>query len=288
MAGGFSVIRHADAAAFLARAKPWLLAAEAENNLILGVAGRLREGVNPYGEPVSLITVESSGEVCGCAWCTPPFNLGLTQLPAAALPALIETVAGIYERLPGVMGPTATAAAAAALWAERRGLERCRQMAMGIYALSAVMLPEPAPPGRARLARPDDCGWLEAWTEAMHADIFGASARPPLAGVVERLIARGSLLLWEDGEPASMAAAMAPTPSGIRVSHVYTPPARRGRGYASACVAALSQAQLDAGRRFCFLYADAANATSTALYRRIGYRLVAEALDVEFSAKETP
>ena len=43
------------------------------------------------------------------------------------------------------------------------------------------------------------------------------------------------------------------TPNGIRIGPVYTPTDLRGRGYASAVVAAVSQAELDAGRRFCFL-----------------------------------
>jgi len=55
---------------------------------------------------------------------------------------------------------------------------------------------------------------------------------------------------------------------------VYTPPAYRRRGYASACGAALSQLILDAGRRFCFLYTDLANPTSNQIYQQIGYEHV--------------
>ncbi|MCA9556723.1 MAG: GNAT family N-acetyltransferase, partial [Myxococcales bacterium] len=95
-------------------------------------------------------------------------------------------------------------------------------------------------------------------------------------------VAQGVLWVWEDGEAVSMAAAVSPTPHGVRVNFVYTPPERRGRGYASACVAALSQAQLDAGRQFCFLYTDLANPTSNAIYQRIGYRPVTDALQLGF------
>ncbi len=72
------------------------------------------------------------------------------------------------------------------------------------------------------------------------------------------------------------------TPNGIRIGPVYTPPADRGQGYASALVAAVSQAQLDAGRRFCFLYADLANPTSNKIYQAIGYRPVTDALRIDF------
>jgi hypothetical protein len=62
----------------------------------------------------------------------------------------------------------------------------------------------------------------------------------------------------------------------IRIGPVYTPPGLRRRGYASACVAAVSQAQLDAGRRFCFLFADIANRTSVHVYETIGYAPVSD------------
>jgi hypothetical protein len=47
--------------------------------------------------------------------------------------------------------------------------------------------------------------------------------------------------LWEQNGPVSLAGFTGPTPNGIRIGPVYTPPAHRRRGYASALVAALSQ-----------------------------------------------
>ena len=62
---------------------------------------------------------------------------------------------------------------------------------------------------------------------------------------------------------------------------VYTPPERRRRGYAGACVAALSAAALDVADE-CILYAQLANPTSNGLYRRLGYEAVAEGLIYRF------
>jgi uncharacterized protein len=51
----------------------------------------------------------------------------------------------------------------------------------------------------------------------------------------------------------------------------------------------VSQGALDAGARFCFLYTDLSNPTSNAIYTRIGYRPVGDALDVLFvDAPERP
>jgi len=99
---------------------------------------------------------------------------------------------------------------------------------------------------------------------------------------LERLIRDGSLYLWSDGEPRSMAAAVGTTPNGIRVGYVYTPPSFRGLGYATATVASLSQSLLNDGRRFCFLYTDLANPISNAIYQRVGYRPVSDVVDVNF------
>jgi predicted GNAT family acetyltransferase len=62
-----------------------------------------------------------------------------------------------------------------------------------------------------------------------------------------------------------------------RVGGVYTPPALRGHGYASANVAAASQHALDSGAVACMLYTDRANPTSNRIYQALGYRPVGDA-----------
>jgi len=101
-----------------------------------------------------------------------------------------------------------------------------------------------------------------------------------------RLTGEGTgLMLWDvGGEPVSMAGWGGPTPSGIRVGPVYTPPVRRRRGYGSAVTAALSAQQLAGGRQFCFLYTDLANPTSNRIYMDIGYEPVCDAVDYAFES----
>ena len=73
-----------------------------------------------------------------------------------------------------------------------------------------------------------------------------------------------------------MAAVPRRTPWSSAVSLVYTPPALRGNGFASATVAALSQRELDAGMRWCSLFTDLANPTSNHIYAEVGYRPAAD------------
>jgi len=97
------------------------------------------------------------------------------------------------------------------------------------------------------------------------------------------------MYLWVvDGEPVSMVGVSGETPNGIRVAPVYTPSGLRGRGYASALTAAVTQKQLDGGKRYCFLFTDLANPTSNHIYRSIGYEPVADASDYRFEALPAP
>ena len=59
-------------------------------------------------------------------------------------------------------------------------------------------------------------------------------------------------------------------------------PEHRGRGYASGCVAALSQAMLDRGKRFCALYTDLSNPISNKIYQNVGYRPIVDCSMVSF------
>ena len=86
------------------------------------------------------------------------------------------------------------------------------------------------------------------------------------------------LRIWEvGGQPVSMAGYAGPTPHGIRIGAVYTPPDQRRHGYASAVTAGVSQMLLDMGYQFRFLFADLFNPTSNHIYQEIGYRQVCEA-----------
>ena len=72
------------------------------------------------------------------------------------------------------------------------------------------------------------------------------------------------------------------TGHGATVSGVYTPPALRNHGYATACVASLSQLLLDEGHEFCTLYADLSNPTSNSIYKKMGYRPIRASTAYEF------
>ena len=69
--------------------------------------------------------------------------------------------------------------------------------------------------------------------------------------------------------------ANAPAFGVARVGPVYTPNEQRGRGYASAAVAEVSQRILAGGARAC-LFTDQANPISNRIYEALGYRPVVD------------
>ena len=81
----------------------------------------------------------------------------------------------------------------------------------------------------------------------------------------------------------TVAASVRPTPNGMSINLVYTPSEERRKGYATACVAALSQRLLDDGCQFCTLFTDKANPTSNQIYREIGYHKVADFMEYFFA-----
>ena len=284
-----SVERLDDAATFLAEAEPLLLADEARHNLILGIAGTIRDSPDHYAERRFWL-VRDGSEVVGAALRTPPYNLLLAR---PQTPQAVVELAGAVadEELPGVVGSEPEVRQFAQLWSRRSGARMRTKMRQGVYALEEVD-PPPGAPGSARVATSADREFALRWWVAFGDEVLheGGPGRDRAEPTLDHRLSSptAGVLLWEhDGEPVSLAGWGAPTPNGIRVGPVYTPPGLRGRGYATALTAELSQRLLDGrlfegGRRFCFLYTDLANPTSNAIYERIGYRRVAESAEIAF------
>lgn len=279
------VVDHPDGAALLARARELLETNEAENNLQLGICAGLAASSLPAERRPYLATVEEGGMVAAVAVWTPPHNLVISRAPVEALGALVSDLRARDVSLPGVLAPDETAESFAELWSQQSGGPWRVTMRERIYQLTSVSPPAHPVSGRIREAALPDRDVLARWIRGFSTD---AGLDPMSEAVarreVQRRIEQRALFVWEDGELASMAAAAGPTARGVRINMVYTPPELRRRGYASACVAVLSQLLLDSGRTFCFLYADRANPTSNGIYQQIGYQKVTDVTMITFGA----
>lgn len=263
-----------DAAAFRTAAAD-LLAAEAARNTavltLMGSAGRLGWWAEPDGRVTGVLAVSSPGE--------PSF--GAVTVEAARALVLPEG-----EEPTAVRGETAAVEA----FAEATGRPWATAGRMRLFRLGELVPPDPAPVGRARVATSADIPLTAAWAREFALAIGEDVTDKDFTGPVTERVTEGRLVLWEapDGHPVSMAC-VSPTIEGqARVHLVYTPPAERGRGYAAGATEAVSRVALDGGVAQVLLFANLANPTSNALYRRLGYRPVTDHLTVEFRGEPAP
>jgi len=267
------VLRVAAAGDALARVGEPLRAAGAEGEVAFGVLRRLVDEPGAWGEPVTILVGLRSGTPAALVTVTgphPAMIVGFTDPADVDFDDLARAMLDGGHRPAGVNGarrfsePFAHAFRAA-------GARVAVQRNVRAFELRAVRRPR-MPDGRLRLATAADGDVLTGFLVAFGADIDEPITTEQAAANAARLTALGDLPVWElDGEVVSMAAVTRRTPWSASVGLVYTPPHLRGRGFASAVVAELSQRELDGGVQYCSLLADLANPTSNRIYAAIGY-----------------
>lgn len=265
--------------------QPYLVRREAENNLLLGILANIIGGdysdITPY-----LALVREGDQIQAAALCTPPYPVLISyQDPApdrAVLQALLKDLqSSLGANFCGLSGNKEIISPLIDLWQEISGKEACLEMAMRIYKLETVQ-PVSGVPGKARLLDQNDRELLLDWYAGFHRDAMNVEPNPThvrkqVKTYLEADPSQRGLMIWEiGGTPVSMAGYSGPTPHGIRVGAVYTPPEQRRKGYASACTAHLSRYLLDRDFEFCFLFTDLLNPTSNHIYQQIGYRAVCD------------
>jgi len=268
--------RYLRAAEYLKRVQGFLEKDEATNNLPLGILVRLsQEPERSEGERQPFFALaEHKGHVTFVTLMTPPHNLivyGDGEHLDAAVDAIVSFLLRENVSPPGVIGPRDIATRFASSWSQRTGCTITVQMEQMIYRLDRVN--EIAfSPGKLIRATQEHVALIAGWMIAFSEVTLKRLGRSDAQKKAEEAIGASRLYLWHDEVPVSMAWKARPTRNGIVVSGVYTPPVSRNRGYATSCVASLSQLLLDEGYKFCTLYADLSNPTSNSIYKKIGYR----------------
>lgn len=275
-----NIIKFDDPIRFQSKVKDYLLKHEAENNLPLGILSSLIAGefveVPPY-----LALVEDHGEPQLVLMRTPPYPVLFSFEPNLLDEEIVDLVIGdllhnFGDELTGMTGNKDLVSHMAESWKLTTGKQAVLKMAMRIYKLEQVN-PISGVPGSMRPANDGDKSLLLEWYGGFHRD---ALQEEPDSDQVQKQVERylnadpvlRGMMIWEEDEkPVSMAGYTGPTAHGIRIGAVYTPPEIRRQGYASACVAELSQHLLDQGFQFCFLFTDLLNPTSNHIYQQVGY-----------------
>jgi RimJ/RimL family protein N-acetyltransferase len=265
---------------FLARAGGFLRSRPALHTVPLTVTDALRRrGLHLYGAEAPLfgLLAGDDGTVCAALFHTPPHALNITPVTPRQADALAARLADRGRRLSGVSAERDAAQAFADAWQRHTGAQGAVRQHQRLHRLDELTPPEPRPAGRPRVAGPADRDLLVRWygefTQAV-----GHSAGQDAGEWADARISYGGITLWEapDGTPLAMAGATPKIAGQVRLAPVYTPAGLRGRGYAGAVTAEVSRAAREAGVPEILLFTDLANPTSNGLYRRIGYRPVAD------------
>lgn len=272
-----------DVGAFLAAARPFLYQNEAVNNLSLGILDSMeRQPPRRRNRPAMAAVYGEGGDMQLVAMMTPPRKMVLAGEVSAAL-AAEQLAANLHERgqkIPGVFGPTALAGAFAEAWrgwAERPYRTGPPQAIYKLTHVNELRLPK----GTFRTPFPEELELIADWIFQFDRDIQTNSMPSLTQQITAQLMQNRDIFVWanENDTPQTMATKSRPTQNGIAVNRVFTPESSRGRGYATACVAYLSQHLLDEGFKFCTLFTDLTNPISNHVYRKIGYKEICEFQD---------
>ena len=271
-----SIINHPTIADFLSQCQENLEVQEVTNGLMLGLT--LREQVrNGESSDIVMRSLWEGEEFLGALIQTPPHNLVLSRIEPNAMECLAENLLASPLEFPGIVGPEPTSQTFSTVWANFSQHPYERVVQQKIYQLNKV-IPVQGVAGSCQLATLNEAETIAKWTQIFDGEALPINESRPWEEAFEKAVERihrKEIFLWKTGDTfVSMAAISSPTRNGIRVNLVFTPPEHRGNGFGSANVAALSQLQLDKGKKFCFLYTDANYPTSNKIYQQLGYEFV--------------
>ncbi|MFY9642592.1 MAG: GNAT family N-acetyltransferase [Rhodomicrobium sp.] len=171
---------------------------------------------------------------------------------------------------PGVMGSGGTAG-----WfveeAALHGVAFGEIISQRIHALTEAPR-YPGAEGSARTVTPEDAPLLFEWMREFHREAVPHDPAPQREDI-GKAAASGRYLFWTvAGEPVSMAAIVRSLKTVAAIGAVYTPPGKRGRGYAGSVTAAVSERIFAEGKRAACLYADLDNPHSNRCYAKVGFK----------------
>lgn len=267
---------------FLETARAFLYQNEAVNNLGLGILDSMERQPPRRRNRPTMAVIEDGGEIALVGMRTPPRKLVLAgeETAVSAAEQLATDLYALGKPLSGVFGPAPLATAFAERWSglvERPFRIGQPQAAYALTGVNELTYPN----GQFRLPHPEELELIADWIFNFDRDI-ASDAMPSLTRqIAAQLMQNRDIYVWADehDQPQTMATKSRPTKNGIAINRVFTPEAARGHGYATACVAKLSQQLLDDGYQFCTLFTDLDNPISNHIYQKIGYKKLVEFQD---------
>lgn len=253
---------------------PFLEKNEQENNLILGVLQMIHQpifmGIAKQGEEIAVVFLQTEEKK--------QIIVATSEIAEEDIVELAKKLAEVYPNVPGLIGNKKIVQRLAEEIAVLANKKTTVAMEQGIYELKQVKKKWNGDEVF-REVNSDELTLIEQWIYQFCEDVNFPTTKEEAKQTAHTLITNHRLFGLEvDGKLVSVAAKTRPTKNNITVNFVYTPKEERKKGYASNCVAALSQRMLDEGYKTTTLYTDLANPTSNKIYQEIGYEQIAESV----------
>ncbi|EJR50337.1 MULTISPECIES: GNAT family N-acetyltransferase [Bacillus] len=253
---------------------PFLEKNEQENNLILGVLQMVHQpifmGIAKQGEEIAVVFLQTEEKK--------QIIVATSEITEEDIVELAKKLAEVYPNVPGLIGNKKIVQRLAEEIAVLANKKTTVAMEQGIYELKQVKKKWNGDEVF-REVNSDELTLIEQWIYQFCEDVNLPTTKEEAKQTAHTLITNHRLFGLEvDGKLVSVAAKTRPTKNNITVNFVYTPKEERKKGYASNCVAALSQRMLDEGYKTTTLYTDLANPTSNKIYQEIGYEQIAESV----------
>ncbi|GAB6417367.1 GNAT family N-acetyltransferase [Bacillus anthracis] len=253
---------------------PFLEKNEQENNLMLGVLQMVEQpifmGVAKQEEEVAVVFLQTEEKK--------QIIVATSEVMGVDIKELAKELTKVYPDIPGLIGNKKVVQRLAEEIAVLENKKTTVAMEQGIYELKQVKK-KWTEEGIFREINSDELPVIEKWIYQFCEDVNLPTTKEEAEQTAHTLITNHRLFGLEiDGKLVSVAAKTRPTKNNITINFVYTPKEERKKGYASNCVAALSQRMLDEGYKTTTLYTDLANPTSNKIYQEIGYEQIAESL----------
>jgi len=276
-----------DVQKFAVKAEPVLGKREDVYSLFFGVLQAIKAG--RYDNPF-MATIEEEGQVLALFQMTPPHPLNLIFTDENRMEECMDLLIGnLMEHeieLNSIISLKPWAYLISEKWKAKTGMTHQLLMDQGLYRLDKINETLVPSPGSWRFALKEDCPLIEKWFNLFEKDAgLPLTAGEDVKKRVASFVAEQEVFLWEyNGKVVSMMKKARPTNHGVTVSLVFTPKEERKKGYARTMVAAGTK-ELLKKYDFCVLYTDLMNPTSNKIYQEIGYKRIADSVQLKFSMK---
>ena len=250
---------------------PYLEKEEAVNGLPLGILMNIDEKI----KPTVMAGVYKDEQPILMLLQTHPKQI-IVSVFQKIIPLELSLISKLIHEsiteIPGFIGEKTIVREMAQHIASLRQLKVFLGMDQRIYQLNEVKK-KPSNLGNFRWITKNDQSTIQQWVYDFAASINQPLEMEQASKRVEELIQGGKLAGWEvDHQLVSMANASRPTKNNITINFVYTPKEFRNKGYATNCVAELSERLLESDFSSTSLYTDITNPTSNKIYMEIGYQ----------------